>query len=503
MPPPFTAYAAPLSDSQWSVAVNGILGVCGLAGLLVFGSGVRTLDAPMRRLGTGIALASVALYVAWLEFGPFRPLWLFLPLVSTGLLFCLVARRRAAAEMRRSAAFAQQRRSLSGEDLKVASIAADPHTLLACWNTRAEREINANTRAANVIIESWHGMGRCSGRLTLAFLITWGAAQVLAPYGALPSFDWGRKKIEGFQDFWPAEVLRTPDGCLTSAKFIPLRAIARRPNACLYNKADSEDAGDVAEVMRAWVPYYVFANTEKSLLVATYPNAKDSERRWALVKDCFCWTTRECLNIEQPTPIYRTLEDAQMRRHPVDSSYTYPFKEHFVPAEKNSGKRGFAMPSLPIFANVDGKYFGFVRPEGTTGYYEVGWLAWDGVDGAVECRLRASRQEFETYIAGVRKLMTDWLNAEKKSEAKKDLYIAAQEHVIGTKGPPGGEVGLDTIKVRNEGIPRLDGFLQRPIESELAYQDINERVRKLIELSGRLDLWDGDDVTFIKLSEMP
>lgn len=343
-----------------------------------------------------------------------------------------------------------------------------------------------------------HKMG-CSSALNVG--VVW--IIVYFASGSKPPEQAARPEVDSFRAFWTDNVLHSEHGYLTSSKFIPLRAIARRPNPNLYTKPDSENAGDVGGVMDAWAPYYVFANTEKSLLVATQPGAKQEERMWALVKDCFCWTTRECLNIEKPVTIYKALEDAKAGKNALDTKYVYPFKEHFTPADKKSKKRGFAMASLPIFANVEGKYFGFVRPEGTSGLYEMCWLAWDGQDGDVECRLRVSRREFEQFIVGIRGLMTDYQNIEKKADAKKSMYADAQEHIMQVKRPQGSEVDVNMIKTRNEGIPRLDGYLQRPIESELEYDKVKTSVLKMMEMSNNNDLWDNDDVSFIKLSEMP
>jgi hypothetical protein len=122
----------------------------------------------------------------------------------------------------------------------------------------------------------------------------------------------------------------------------------------------------------------------------------------------------------------------------------------------------------------------------------------------VDLRIRASRVEFENYIIGIRRLMTDWRDVGTSGDAKKQLYAGGQDYLTQTKPPHGSDLPtFNTIKARNTGIPKLTGFLEKPIESEVAYDDIRKKAIAALQISNSDDLWGRNDIAFIKVGDVP
>jgi len=315
----------------------------------------------------------------------------------------------------------------------------------------------------------------------------------------------GVKETDTIIIFWPGKTERSQDGYLMSDKFIPLRAIARYPNAPTFKSDGMEFPKDVVGIMKPWYPYYVFdrkgEGDDEALLVGTSGRTQPAERRWVRENDCFCWTTRECLNIERPVKIYETREDAEDDINPINESYTYAYNDNFKSGIGGTKEQEFQMAALPVLHREDGEYWCFVRPEGTEHGYQLCWTKWDGSDSGVRCRIRSARREFEEYLTGVRGLMIEWRNPERKTSAKRRLYDHGSADMV--RAEKLGEGALDQIKARREGIRNPQGFLEQPIEHPLQYEKVSKRAVKLIEISSSPDAWDINDVAYIPVEELP
>jgi hypothetical protein len=318
--------------------------------------------------------------------------------------------------------------------------------------------------------------------------------------GVLPSSD-------SFMAFWPNKVHETDEslgGFLISDKFIPLRAIARDPTACLYNSSASAgklDANNVVDHVAPWFPYYIFALSSNTIQVAQKPTVKKEERAWVHVGYSFCWITRECLNLETETPLYRTLEDAKAGKNAAFSAYTYRYAEHFQ-AQKASKSR-FVIPALPVLERKEKDYWCVVGPDSGTGRYDSYWLKFDSASPySVRLRIRTTRRELETYLAGVQRLLREYKNPETKDKAHLGLYNQAIGYVTKTDDLTGtGDRNI--LRERMEGIPNLTGFLERPIESDIQYAEVSKKALKLLELSNDPTAWDAYDVAYPLLEELP
>ena len=305
---------------------------------------------------------------------------------------------------------------------------------------------------------------------------------------------------ESFSDFWPDKVKTSKHGYLMSVKYVPLRAIAKSPTAALFKSSKTLFPQGVSGVMKPWFPYYLYDKTEKAMLTGETPRTEADRRMWGRAGECFCWTTRECLNIERETPIYKTYVDAKAKRRPIDRAYTYRYRDHFAP-RKEDKVRAFEMAALPVLKRRDSTYWCFVRPEGDLKGYQRCWLRWDGSDPGIECRVRTTRRELEEYLAGLRYLMIAWKNPEKRTEAKRGLYDHGGAHLTRAERFGGG--ALSRIKARREGIPKLTGYLAQPIESPLQYRKMSKDAIKLLRISSSVDIWDRDDVSYVPMNSLP
>jgi hypothetical protein len=314
------------------------------------------------------------------------------------------------------------------------------------------------------------------------------------------------------ESFWPpGEAQYAPDGYLISDKHIPLRAIARKPNVSLFRSEQLEYPAGVVGVMTPWQPYYVFKRVKvvsqgnnpfekQAMLIGAHPRAAEADRKWVNELDCFCWTTRECINIESPIKVYPTREAAENDSGARDDAYTFAYGAHFESGQTGRAEQSFRMSSLPVLRREDGEFWCFVRPEGTAEGYEVCWIRWDGEDPAVNCRIRTSRIEFEEYYAGVRQMMLEYTNPEKEAGAKQALYENALKNLTHASNLAAGSLSI--INTRREGIPKLTGFLEMPIESPLQYENVSERLVKLVNLSAT-DIWDINEVAYIPAEDLP
>ncbi|HNT37452.1 MAG TPA: hypothetical protein PKH07_20830, partial [bacterium] len=142
-------------------------------------------------------------------------------------------------------------------------------------------------------------------------------------------------------NFWSGVAMQESKfGYVTSEKLIPLRAIASRPNVYLFETYETISPMGVTGVvgtMNVWYPYFVFERRDNGILVGPSLRTPESERRWTPIGLCFCWTTRECLNLERDLPTYDSLEDARLEAN--GKPYMYRFADHFI---KDSSKKDVA-----------------------------------------------------------------------------------------------------------------------------------------------------------------
>jgi len=315
-----------------------------------------------------------------------------------------------------------------------------------------------------------------------------------------------RSKARGVADksgiltFWPKGVVRSQEGYLVTERQIPIRAIARFPNAPLFTSEDLGFPDGVVAIMRPWLPYYVFEWRGKSILLGERADSPPAERKWARKFDCFCWTTRECLNIEEPLQVYRSLANAESQDNSLQDSYTYSFNQHFMRGKsKEETKSQFRMAALPVLHRHDGAYWCFVRPEGDEGGYGVCWVKWEGDDHRACCRIRSTRRELETYIAGLYQLLRDYESPAMRADATLGLYTQGVGHLTRARVVQDAQ----QTEVMRQGIPKLVGYLEYPITSPLQYDKVKKRVLALMAWSNRFSEWDVNEVTYMDVAMLP
>ena len=310
------------------------------------------------------------------------------------------------------------------------------------------------------------------------------------------------KPVDTIQVFWPNNTFRDPGGYLVSEKCVPLRAIARRPGVCFYDAADAavkRGADHVIGYMDTWCPYYVFDRNNDAILIGRTPAAKEAERYWVHAGECFCWTTRECVSLEDGVALYRTPEEAKARASPLEPAYRYAFTEHF--SRDKSSKARFHIAALPVLDRKDRTLWCVVRPEGGKEGYQLCWFSWDGRAPDAHLRIRTTRDELETYLAGIMRLLREYTNPETKDRAHVGLYRTGVDYLI--KGDISGASGMSLLKTQLEGVPNLMGFLDRPIENDIQYSEVKKRALKLLEWSNTEDVWDAYEVSYPESESLP
>jgi hypothetical protein len=329
---------------------------------------------------------------------------------------------------------------------------------------------------------------------TVLFLGMTATVAYLVPQAKIIGDDW--PGLTG-EDFCAGEVSRSSSGNLLSDKLIPLRAVARLPNVRLSHTEAVNDLDQYAGIMRPWLPYYVFEQQENAWQIAETDRAQSSERRWIQAEMSFCWTTRECINVEQPMPVYGFKEDAASDTNPLERDYTYRYREKFL-----RDGAAFEMACLPILDREDHAW-AFVRPEGTASDgYQVAWLSWDE-SSAAEVRIRVTRREMDEYIIGLQTLLIDYRNPELRTIAKEGMYESAADFYISSSERDRTQGGFDVARTRLKGIPVLYGFPAEPPENDLEVGKIRESLTYLLRYMNRADNWDANEVAYPLLSELP
>jgi hypothetical protein len=324
----------------------------------------------------------------------------------------------------------------------------------------------------------------------------------------------GEKLMIAFSDakgFWRGEVKQAADGYLLTQKQIPLRAIARRPNVPMFASKDQGAEESFRQVMNPWRPYYVYLYdpVKGALRVGEQARLKEEDALWVLEADVYCWTTREVLNIEQPLPLYETLDDAKADKNRIRENYIFRYADH-VEGRPGEG-RVPVMAALPVLRREDGKYWSFIRPDpepdpARDRPYQVCWIHWEGNDPSVSVRLRITRPEFEEYTGGLQKLLYDWTygSSEDKSKAHEDMIRSTQRNITGEKDENRGKQFSTTdLQTRTQGIPHPTGILVSGILNELQADNVKKRLKECLVMGLDRALWNKAEIAYLEVDRIP
>ena len=155
---------------------------------------------------------------------------------------------------------------------------------------------------------------------------------------------------------------------------MPLRFIAGAPDVNLFISSRLTYPEGVAGVMKPWHPYYVFEKQGHAVLVGEGPRTDEIERLWVKETDCYCWTTRNVVNIESAVPVYASPPLEGARQQPLIPAYTYPYRDPPAASATADGSHTLnRMRSLPLLQSASG-WVCFVCPERREdGGYQLGW----------------------------------------------------------------------------------------------------------------------------------
>lgn len=322
------------------------------------------------------------------------------------------------------------------------------------------------------------------------------------------------KQMISFSDakgFWRGDVTPSEDGYLLTQKLIPLRAIARRPNVPMFFSEEQGPVESFRQVMRPWKPYYVYKYdaSRGALRVAEKARLREEEALWVLETDVYCWTTREVLNIDQPLPLYESLEDARADKNRIKEGYVYRYSDHVEDGSPQS--RIPLMAGLPVLRREEGKFWSFIRPDPEPQKdkdrpYEVCWVRWEGDDSSVSVRLRITRPEFEEYIAGLQKLLYDYRysDPEGKATAQREMRINAQTVATGEEERQHvSRFSNNQLEERTKGIPHPSGLLLSSIQSELQRDNIEKRLQECLKMGNDRYFWGATETAYVEVDRMP
>lgn len=323
----------------------------------------------------------------------------------------------------------------------------------------------------------------------------------------------GKLIFEDDKGFWRGEVKPSEKegGYLLTQKLIPLRAIARRPNVPMFSNKEQGPKESFRQVMQPWKPYYVYEYDagRKVLRIGEKARKRDEDSLWALEADVYCWTTREVLNIEKPVPIYASLEDARADKNRIKESYVFGYGDHSQ--NRATQSRMPVMMALPVLRREEGKFWSFIRPdpEPQTNQdrpYQVCWIRWEGQDPSASVRLRITRPEFESYIAGLQKLLYDYRygDSEGKATAHREMRINAQTAATGEEERQHVSRFSNTqLEERTKGIPHPSGILVSSIQSELQKDNVEKRLKECVNMSSDRSLWGATEVAYVEVDRLP
>ena len=106
------------------------------------------------------------------------------------------------------------------------------------------------------------------------------------------------------------------------------------------------------------------------------------------------------------------------------------------------------------------------------------------------------------FYNGVHKLLLDYryLSPDEKPTRQGELVKEGQRGITGEEQRP---YDLTQLQKRNEGIPKLGGYLEQPIGSPLQYENVKRRFVDLNKVSTDLNVWDADDVMYVEVDKLP
>lgn len=298
--------------------------------------------------------------------------------------------------------------------------------------------------------------------------------------------------------FWPGVVKRDEkEGFLMSESCIPLRSIAAKPNVSFFESQDrvsSFGTTGVIGVMEPWTPYFVFELDDKGVSLGDSLWDDEDARRWAATGRCFCWTTRECLNLEEETRTYASLEEAKADAGSSEgTTYQYRYKAHFIRDPDRKAVAAYRMAALPILDRKDSVYWCIAKPEGDTGGYEVCWIKWNGEDNSVTLRFRTTRVEYERYVRGIMRF---------ERQFRESRMAIVRKGIDYTVGADISEHRDDPLNKLLEGIPKISGYLQQPPSTMGEYAQLKEKALELLKISNSPALWDCNDVAYLTLDQV-
>jgi len=124
-------------------------------------------------------------------------------------------------------------------------------------------------------------------------------------------------------DFWPAAVVASPLGFVTTRDGIPVRVFASSYQTPLFDTPATPFPGGVVDVMKPFRAYYVLRKQNASLLVAEPPFTPQSATFWARQSDCYVWATGKVAEVKGTPSLYATEEQARAGTPPLTPTAKY------------------------------------------------------------------------------------------------------------------------------------------------------------------------------------
>lgn len=339
---------------------------------------------------------------------------------------------------------------------------------------------------------------------------------------------WGREISEtgkeikrvAFEEFWDGGGWVTNWGGLTTKELLSMRAFARRKRVPVRPHAASAGViGSAPGYMEPLTPYYVYDydNKTRSVLVSQRPvrSTDDAARGgavWVAERDVFCWVSQHTLNIEEPTAIYASLEDARQGTDALEDLYQFSYAAHFQgrDGENTENAEDTPMAALPVLRREreNGLWEVMLPESGSRSQgddaYAMRWVRWDGRSAALTCRLRITRVELESYLQEMHRLLRDFRESSlaEQNQRKVDIVRASQQAMTQEDMSLLDGFGLNELATRTQGLAMASELLARPITSPMQYENVNEKFQRLLRVSTDPTIWDRLDVAYIPIEEM-
>ena len=281
--------------------------------------------------------------------------------------------------------------------------------------------------------------------------------------------------------FWEGKTFLSEQGYIVTENYLPLRALARKPNVRLFRNSTDRQAMDVVGTMEPWEPYYVYSFAINDGRMQIGKSGAD-DKLWVSYDDCFCWPTRECLSIEGPTPVYKNI-DALKGNNPIEPGYTYKFEDHFH-------KRTGLDDANRKFARQESYFWCVLRPEGDASGYQKCWIEFKGDSSAASFRIRTSREEWARYLTDLYNLQNEYRNQARSEDVKQDLLKLGVSFLAFNSKEPSKSIGQTYTQAK--GILKPTGGIQGLLRNDLEYDKFRDKFVKLAEFDSTTDNWDSD-----------